>query len=134
MSNNFAMLLYKALTRSGTALYSQVGARVWQEIPPDTWNGTTKCIVFNVITDTRESFGTIAIATVQFTCYGGSKRLADATDVYVALLDTLNGLFYKDVIGVIMYAKMISGVSGDIRIDDEFPYAEATFEIGYQLI
>jgi len=33
-----------------------------------------------------------------------------------------------------MYAKMISGMSGDIRIDDEYPYAEATFEIGYQLI
>lgn len=125
-----ARIIHEALAAPGSDLYSRVGDRVWED-PPNNWQNDRPAVEFDIDDETIHAAAAMAVVQVEFRCYGGSHKAADARAVYAAVRTRLrHAAGTATASGRVHYARPTGGRPGDREADTGWPVATLSYEMG----
>lgn len=128
-------IVRELLTKTGTALYSHVGTRVYSPMAPSSFRNTEKAIVFQVSGGARDFTLDIASVTVDVMCFGGNGTVpswAKAEEVHHALLSSVMGNANANAMCASGWSLSVDEVMTGQQVvqkETQYPYVWVVFEI-----
>ena len=124
-------IMYEFLT-TASALATEISTRAWSPIAPDSWDATSKAIIYHQDSGSSHATGATNSAQFVFKCYGGANTYSSARTLFGLLYDRLQMASETVASGTIISARLVSDDQLPPEPDTKYKAHVARFLIQFQ--